>query len=606
MRQEDNYWMRRNVTRRRFIGGAAATGVGAAALGLVGCGDDDDVAAPTTAPGGASPTAGTAASPTTAVAQPVKGGIARFTSANNTWDTFDIDRSIFSTTAAYIVALSNLGVVHYDSFAEAKLGPGFAGSWEQPDPQTMTFKLRDNLFWQNKPPVNGRAAKASDIAAMIMRNKENKLRDGTIDKSTFYRGSQFALVDTVTTPDEKTVSVKFSAPNIFFLDTLAGSYAKVQAPEAIDQFEKEYNKLQAEQIVGTGAFELVDFKAEGTLNHKRFDKFPSPALLDGIRFLPLFDQVAGQAAFEQKQIDSFTPAKKAVLDDILKRFDKQINNNITFSANNGLLLSCGETPPWNNDQLLLAISRVLDRRQFVSQFYQGLGGIFGQIAPAQAAFSIKESELITLPGYLENRATDIAEGKKLWEANGGPALGTINLDLPDVLELAIPGFTDLWVKQFQQLGNPVEPKIVPFSTIISKINALQYGNASKPGGGTNMYIGVGSDLQGPEPTVGIYQNYNSSQPRAKIYGPPNAETDRLSAAAFSEPDVEKRKALVKDFQRNAVKHGGQGLMSTYTNFNNNLAWNYLKRAEWATFVTSHQFSKMWIDTKDPTYQSRPS
>ncbi|MFN0145139.1 MAG: twin-arginine translocation signal domain-containing protein, partial [Dehalococcoidia bacterium] len=90
--------MRRNVTRRRFIGGAAATGVGAAALGLVGCGDDDDVAAPTTAPGGASPTAGTAASPTTAVAQPVKGGIARFTSANNTWDTFDIDRSIFSTT----------------------------------------------------------------------------------------------------------------------------------------------------------------------------------------------------------------------------------------------------------------------------------------------------------------------------------------------------------------------------------------------------------------------------------------------------------------------------------------------------------------------------
>ena len=173
MDNRDNYWVRRlagrGVTRRGFIGGAAATGVGAMALGLVGCGDDS-TAKPTTGTGGtggSSPAAG--ASPTAAAAsgQPVKGGTARFTSANNTWDTFDIDRSIFSTTAAYVVGLANLGIVHYDSFAEAKLGGGFAQKWEQPDPLTMTFTLRDNLFWQNKPPVNGRAATSKDMAAFI-------------------------------------------------------------------------------------------------------------------------------------------------------------------------------------------------------------------------------------------------------------------------------------------------------------------------------------------------------------------------------------------------------------------------------------------------------
>jgi hypothetical protein len=60
---------------------------------------------------------------------------------------------------------------------------------------------------------------------------------------------------------------------------------------------------------------------------------------------------------------------------------------------------------------------------------------------------------------------------------------------------------------------------VPFSTIISKINALQYGNSAKPGGGANIYIGVTSDVAGPEPTLSNFQNYNSTQPRAKIYGP---------------------------------------------------------------------------------------
>ena len=400
--------------------------------------------------------------------------------------------------------------------------------------------------------------------------------------------------------------VKFKSPNIFFLDSLASSYAKVQAPEAIDKFEKEYNKLQAEQIIGTGPFELADFKAEGTLNHKRFEKFHTPAHMDGIKFLPLFDQAAGQAAFEQKQIDAFTPLKKAVLDDLLKRFDKQVTNGVTFAAKGGLVLTCGEGPPWNNPKLMQAIHRMIDRRAFVSQLLQGLGGLWGNINPAQAPFSIKESELITLPGFQVDHAKDVADAKALWNANGGPAIGTIKLDLPDIVELALPGYSALWVKQFEQLGNKVEPSIVPFSTIISKINALQYGNSAKPGGGANIYIGVTSDVAGPEPTLGNYQNYNSTQPRAKIYGPANAETDRITAAAFLEPDVNKRKLLSMDFQRNVIKEGGQGLITTFIGFNNTLRWNYLKVNEVATFLTSHQNNKMWLDSKDPTFAGRPT
>jgi branched-chain amino acid transport system substrate-binding protein len=51
MNHEDNYWIRRlssgGVSRRRFLGGAALLGVGAAALPLVGCGDDNSSKTPT-------------------------------------------------------------------------------------------------------------------------------------------------------------------------------------------------------------------------------------------------------------------------------------------------------------------------------------------------------------------------------------------------------------------------------------------------------------------------------------------------------------------------------------------------------------------------------
>ncbi|MBI2764790.1 MAG: hypothetical protein HYX53_02635 [Chloroflexi bacterium] len=47
-------------------------------------------------------------------------------------------------------------------------------------------------------------------------------------------------------------------------------------------------------------------------------------------------------------------------------------------------------------------------------------------------------------------------------------------------------------------------------------------------------------------------------------------------------------------------------MATYINYNNNVHWNYLQIPERATFLTSHQAYRMWIDTKDPTFSGRPA
>ena len=85
MDNRDNYWVRRlasrGVSRRGFIGGVTATGVGAVALGLVGCGDDS-TAKPTASSGGSTTTTGgttpaVGASPTAAAPQVTKGGISR-------------------------------------------------------------------------------------------------------------------------------------------------------------------------------------------------------------------------------------------------------------------------------------------------------------------------------------------------------------------------------------------------------------------------------------------------------------------------------------------------------------------------------------------------
>lgn len=594
------------LSRRRLLGGAATAGLGAAALGLVGCGDDDDDdgggEATATQAGGQTPAGSPTAAPSPTQAAKQKGGTVRFTSAGNTWDTFDLDRSRF-TPVSTLFGWTNLGVLQWDSYTKGVIGGALAEKWEQPDPQTAVYTLRPNVFWHNKPPVNGRAANAEDIVKFIQRNVAGKLADGTADPN-FYRKSAFQTVDKVEAVDAKTVKVTFKRPDPFFQNVLAGAYTKVQAPEAIAAFEKDYANLKAELVIGTGAFVLTDFKAEGTLSLVRNEKFYKQVNWDGVKYLNLFtDQAAQQAAFEQKQLDTFAPNANTVAEDLLKRFEGKITETKNFSANPQAGTYYGGAAPWNNPNLIGAIFRAFDRRSIINSLLQGKGVLSGNNPPTQSAFAITEAELIKFPGYLEDRAADEAEAKKMWEAGGGPALGEIIVDIPDIWEGLYSGGAALITAQLKKvLGNTFTAKIEPYSTITGKIVKQGYGN-----GKNNIWYGWITEITDPEPSLLNYLTYNSAQPQFQQYGVKIDKVDQLTNSIVAEFDIAKRQEMNKEVMRELLKNYGAGVPYTLVGLTRNLRWNYFKPAETAPFVTSHQAgTEAWFDQTDPTWQGRPA
>ncbi len=601
---ENNYWVRRQ-SRRRFLGSAAGVSAAAVAFATTGCGDDDDddssSGSPTAA--GATTAASVTAGPTKAATPAAKsGGTARFVSSNATYDTFDHSRSRFSPVAT-IVGLTMQRVLQWDSFANGTLGGAFAESWEQPDAQTVKLKLRPNNFFHNKPPVNGRQTKAEDIKFHIERNKSGKLLDGT-DDPNFYRKGEYQVVESVSVPDASTVLVKLAKPSPLFLNLLAQSYEGIGAPEAIQQFEKSYANFNQEMIIGSGPFVLTEFSSEGRLKFKKYDKSSRPVNLDGIQYVPLFtDTAAQQAAWEQKQIDGYGPSTIQVLEELRSRFKGKVTERTGFSANPIICGSYnGGAAPWNNENLIGAYFRAVDRRQLVQQFHGGRGAISGSIPPSQGAFALTEKELITFPGYLQDRDKDISDARKMWEAGGGPALGDVTIDVPDIFEGSYQASAILTAMLNKNLGtSQFKAKIEPYSTITSKIVQKKYGS-----GNANLWYGWDTEVLDPEPTAFLVSNYTSTSSLNQQFEVKVPGLDDLLGKVAVELSPDKRKEMTKDVERMLLKAYGAGRPYSHVQITNTLYWNYYKPAESAPFSTAHLLANAWIDPDDPTYQGRAS
>ncbi len=609
MPKRNNYWINRpgsgRLSRRRFMGGLAGAGTGAAGLTLVGCGNDDDEPSPTPTDdngnGNGAPEPTPANGNGNGNGQPRQGGVRRVSSSDATFDTFDADRSRFTPFAA-MLGYSHLGIVHYRSFENGgELEGALAESWEEPDDLTLTFRLRPGVRWHNKPPLDGRETTVEDLQFFIERNRDGVLLDGTEDAS-FWRQLQFSFVESVEVTDDQTLTVTFSQPNPFFLGTLANSYAKVQAREIIEEYEDQMRDLPVEALVGTGAFMLESFDPEGRAEWVRNPDFYEDVNFDGVEWVPLFaDTAARESSFLQKDIDELGGIDLGRLNQHLDDYEGEMHNTPAFSANPIAGTYYGGAPPWNDQRLIGAIFRTLDRRLLMEQFVQGSGALSGNIPPTQIGWGIQQEELITYPGYLEDREEDLAEARAMWDAADGEELGEIIVDIPDIFEGLYGGAAEIITDMLQgNLGNEFTASIETYATINGKIPDQAYGNENN-----NIWFGWITDVSDLEPTIGLWQNYNSEAPAFFQFGVEIPEVDDLTNEAMVEFDEERRMELSQEIERHLLENYGAGIPYNFLQITNTLRWNYYHVGEEPPFPNTHNvYRDHWFDMDDPTWEGR--
>ena len=290
---ERNYWerMRANrLSRRSLLRASARAGVGAAGLALVGCGDDDDDDSQTAAQ--AQPTDSQAdAQAQTAVQQqqdepqqqtvaqqsaggPRYGGFVDV--AGDDGGLFDPAVTIHGGTDASIFQVYDFvnyldeGNVLTDAMAELP---------EVIDELNFVYNIKPDVYWQDKPPLNGRQFTAEDAAFGYTRFGQ--------DNPEFVYKDRYARVRRFEAVDELTMHVEASEPFSPLLTAMAESGALMVSRDIVDQFGDAEISSNEDLAIGTGSMMLESREPDVQTRLVRNPNYYRPA--PGGGRLPYFD-----------------------------------------------------------------------------------------------------------------------------------------------------------------------------------------------------------------------------------------------------------------------------------------------------------------------------
>jgi peptide/nickel transport system substrate-binding protein len=196
------------------------------------------------------------AAPTATPAPKVKrGGVVR-TSLTSDWGTADLHVDVSNRADQMVHHEALLDATMNDQTKRFTLAPRLAESWTQPDPKTILFKLRKGVKFHDGSNFTAEVAKWN-----LLRMRDHP-KSGSKDNVR-----SVASVDVV---DENTlrVSLKAAAASALWqLTSQAKSRPMMMSKEAYDKFGDD---AMGGKLVGTGPFELTDWRKGDRMVFKKF------------------------------------------------------------------------------------------------------------------------------------------------------------------------------------------------------------------------------------------------------------------------------------------------------------------------------------------------
>lgn len=231
--------------------------------------------------------------------------------------------------------------------------PSLAKSWEiSPDGLIWTLKLREDVKWHNKPPMNGRPLTSADVAWTA----EWQLKAG--NERVWWEPV------TVSAPDAHTVVLRLKEIDADFLGKLAAGTNVIRPKEVWEQ-SGDFKTGTS----GTGAFmvksytpdQVLVLEANPAYYEKGSDGKPLP-YVDEVRVTAFADPAAEFAALRSGQADHTSVFGVRKLDaDALQQSGVKFTQWVLLQPTHTALWFDAKKKPWDDVRVRRAAALAIDR-----------------------------------------------------------------------------------------------------------------------------------------------------------------------------------------------------------------------------------------------------
>lgn len=539
-------FMRQRLSRRRLLAVTGSTALGAAALAACRGGD-----------GGGQGTA------TEEVAEgtPKPGGILRSRDTTPYPNMSPFGPGISALQAGLFTGFTIYDHLWYVPTDTGEVIKFLAADIEQIDAQQIRVTFGDAVF-HDKPPVNGRPVKSTDLKASLQRFRE---------QVPFGFSWLHEIFDRVETPDDKTIVYYQKRPWAwFFTSSNAGSpWTSSILPEEVVYDDD----IVQNDPIGSGRWMYAGSDNFANVRLRKFPNWRERGLpyLDGIDFKTIPDDALAQAAFEAQNIDSLGGLNSRELDDIVSRLGDRVVTSSDLSRSYRTLMVKYEEP-FLDERVRHAISLALDRREIMQVIDLGDGELCGPLPPAHEAFVLDEND----PDLQEFFRHDPTEARQLLEAASFPFDQEIELKYH-----TLPGNPDLaqiLAEQLREVGLNIKLTGEDLTRWLS--NTLGPGNFQ-------MTAFTHLPYEDPSLPLSFYAEPN-------FMGYKNDEVERAFLAAAEELNEERRIELTKEAQRTILRAWAPQY-TLYSPVSYGVRWSYYKgvvegRGSFGLFN-----SRAWLD-----------
>jgi peptide/nickel transport system substrate-binding protein len=529
----ENYWTSRSgLSRRRFVGGSALAAVGAASLGLVGCGGDDDDGENGNGNGNQ-----TGQTPGGSTSTPKKGGTLSLPGVLMT-EPFDP-----GTVAARQAPMWNMiadGALEMDD-KNYKVTAGMFEAWETPSPDQVTLKMRQGMTWHDIEPVSGRAVTAQDLAKAISYHA-GLLKLAGYEGKAFQRRGNFVGMESATATDDSTVVLKMKSPSSAISYGLADYRVKMFPQEQLDLGFSDSNKL-----IGSGPFMLKPGFANPKEYGSPYSVTKNPKYRDSA--LPNFDQIDIKYIVDPAAQDSALVAGTIDALSLVNRPDVQVQA-LAKQSNKLKLVSWDyaywhwllfnmKRSTWQDKKVRKAIQLALDYQALGKGFYGDQWSYSGSLPAAYRQEAIQSDKIKAMAGW--NPATKDADRKEalaLMSSAGYPDGRGLNVTA--LIFSHGPHFANATRVKDQLEGVFKEMKI----ELVAQDDSAAFFSRTAEGNYDWNFYGI---FPTTDPTLHLIGSYSTSGGRN--YGKyENPQVDQLLTQALGELNPEAKNAKLMEVQ----------------------------------------------------------